>query len=161
MWLVFLISGFWHGAAWTFIFWGIYHGLLLVAERLVLLKVYAKLPKIIPLLITFLLVSVGWVFFRAESFKDGVLFIKKLISFDFGINYIYVTTEFVVYFILAILFSFITLTPFGKNLQNRIYFSNYTSVGYIMATVCSITLFYYCVASISSSTFNPFIYFRF
>jgi alginate O-acetyltransferase complex protein AlgI len=161
LWLVFLISGFWHGAAWTFIFWGIYHGLLLVAERLVLLKVYAKLPKFIPLLVTFLLVSIGWVFFRADTFKNGALFIKKLASFDFSINYIYITTELVVYFILAALFSFITLTPLGKNLQNRIYFSNYTSLGYIMATLCSITLFYYCVASISSSTFNPFIYFRF
>lgn len=161
LWLVFLISGFWHGAAWTFIFWGIYHGLLLVAERLVLLKVYAKLPKFIPLLVTFLLVSIGWVFFRADTFKNGALFIKKLASFDFSINYIYITKELVVYFVLAALFSFITLTPLGKNLQNRIYFSNYSSLGYIMATLCSITLFYYCVASISSSTFNPFIYFRF
>ncbi|MBL7909781.1 MAG: MBOAT family protein [Bacteroidia bacterium] len=161
LWLVFLISGFWHGAAWTFIFWGIYHGLLLIAERLFLLKVYAKLPKFIPLIITFLLVAVGWVFFRAESFKDAALFVKKLLAFNFSSNYIYINGELIFYFILAFLFSFITLSSFGKKLQERIYFSNYSQVGYVAATLCSITLFYYCVASISSSTFNPFIYFRF
>ena len=161
LWLVFLISGFWHGAAWTFIFWGIYHGLLLVAERLFLLKIYAKLPKFIPLIITFLLVAVGWVFFRAESFKGAALFVKKLLSFNFNSNYIYINGELIFYFILAGLFSFITLSAFGRKLQERIYFSNYSNVGYFAATLCSIFLFYYCVASISSSTFNPFIYFRF
>ena len=161
LWLVFLISGFWHGAAWTFIFWGIYHGLLLIVERLFLLKAYTKLPKVIPLIITFLLVSFGWVFFRADSFTYSAKFIVKLLSFDFDINYIYVNNELKVFFVLACLFSFFTLTKSGKYIQNKIYFSNYSSIGYVIATVCSIILFYYCVASISSSTFNPFIYFRF
>jgi alginate O-acetyltransferase complex protein AlgI len=161
LWLVFLISGFWHGAAWTFIFWGIYHGLLLIVERLFLLKAYTKLPKVIPLIITFLLVSFGWVFFRADSFTYSAKFIVKLLSFNFDINYIYVNNELKLFFVLACLFSFFTLTKSGKYIQNKIYFSNYSSIGYVIATVCSIILFYYCVASISSSTFNPFIYFRF
>lgn len=161
LWLVFLISGFWHGAAWTFIFWGIYHGLLLIVERLFLLKAYTKFPKVIPLIITFLLVSFGWVFFRADSFTYSAKFIVKLLSFNFDINYIYVNNELKLFFVLACLFSFFTLTKSGKYIQNKIYFSNYSSIGYVIATVCSIILFYYCVASISSSTFNPFIYFRF
>lgn len=152
---------FWHGAAWTFIFWGIYHGLLLIVERLILLKAYTKLPKVIPLIITFLLVSFGWVFFRADSFTYSAKFMVKLLSFNFDINYIYVNNELKVFFVLACLFSFFTLTKSGKYIQNKIYFSNYSSIGYVIATVCSIILFYYCVASISSSTFNPFIYFRF
>ena len=161
LWLVFLISGFWHGAAWTFIFWGIYHGLLLIVERLFLLKAYTKFPKVIPLIITFLLVSFGWVFFRADSFTYSAKFIVKLLSFNSDINYIYVNNELKLFFVLACLFSFFTLTKSGKYIQNKIYFSNYSSIGYVIATVCSIILFYYCVASISSSTFNPFIYFRF
>lgn len=161
LWLVFLISGFWHGAAWTFIFWGIYHGLLLIVERLFLLKAYTKLPKLIPLIITFLLVSFGWVFFRADSFSYSAKFIVKLLSFNFDVNYIYVNNELKMFFVLACLFSFFTLTQSGKYIQNKIYFSNYSSLGYVIATVWSIILFYYCVASISSSTFNPFIYFRF
>ncbi len=161
LWLVFLISGFWHGAAWTFIFWGIYHGFLLIVERLFLLKAYSKFPKVIPLIITFLLVSFGWVFFRADSFSYSAKFIIKLLSFNFDINYIYVNNELKVFFMLACLFSFFTLTKSGKHIQNKIYNSNYSLTGYVIATFCSIILFYYCVASISSSTFNPFIYFRF
>ncbi len=161
LWLVFVLSGLWHGAAWTFVVWGIYHGVLLIIERLFLLKVYSKLPKIIPLIFTFLLVAVGWVFFRAEHFRDAIIFIKKLIGFKFNINYIFLSNDFKVYFILAFIFSFFTLFNFGKKIQEKIYFANYSSVGYILATITSIVLFYFCLASISSTTFNPFIYFRF
>ncbi len=161
LWLVFVLSGLWHGAAWTFVIWGIYHGLLLIVERLFLLKVYSKLPKVIPLIITFLFVAIGWVFFRAENFSDAIIFIKKLIGFKFNINYFFLENDFKVYFVAAFIFSFFTLFSFGKKIQQKIYFSNYTTLGYTVATITSITLFYFCLASISSSTFNPFIYFRF
>lgn len=161
LWFVFLLSGFWHGAAWTFVFWGIYHGILLIAERLFLLKVYEKLGKLLPVLITFLLVAIGWIFFRAETFSQGLSFIKKLVSFDFKTVYIYSDNEFLFYFILAIVFSFITYFGFGKKLQQAIYFSNYTIMGYTFATIVSVALFMLCLASVSSNSFNPFIYFRF
>ncbi|MEO6304288.1 MAG: MBOAT family O-acyltransferase [Bacteroidia bacterium] len=161
LWLVFLLSGLWHGAAWTFIIWGIYHGLLLIVERLFLLKFYSRLPKIIPLITTFLLVAIGWVFFRSENLKDALLFIKKLISFNFNDTYIYFNTEVITCFCLAILFSFITITAIGKKLQDKIYFSNYSGFWHVIATVMSVVFYYYCMAAITSGTFNPFIYFRF
>ena len=161
LWLVFILSGFWHGAAWTFMFWGIYHGLFLILERLFLLTLYKKLGKVIPVLITFLLVSIGWVFFRADSFSFGFTFIKKLFSFNGSIMYIFLSNEFVFYFILAVLFSFITLFALGKKLQLKIYDSSYSNFGYAIASAVSVALFMICLASVSSSTFNPFIYFRF
>lgn len=161
LWLVFILSGFWHGAAWTFIFWGVYHGFFLVIERLFLLNLYKKFWKIIPVLITFFTVAIGWVFFRADSFAHGIAFVKKLFSFNFGTMYVFTNTEFVFYFTLATVFSFITLFKFGKRIQEKIYFSNYSVSGYVAATFISLALFFICLASVTSSTFNPFIYFRF
>ncbi len=161
LWLVFLLSGFWHGAAWTFIFWGIYHGILLIAERIFLLNVYKKLGKIIPVVITFLLVSFGWVFFRADSFKYAAKFILKLFLFNFNTSSTIINTEFVFYFILAFVFSFFTLFTMGKKVQERIYFGKHSGLGYLVSTVLAIGFFMICLGAITSSTFNPFIYFRF
>ena len=161
LWLVFLLSGLWHGAAWTFVLWGVYHGALLIVERLFLLKLYSRLPKIIPLITTFLLVAIGWVFFRAESLRGALSFIKKLVSFNSNHNYVYFSNELFICFVLAILFSFFTLSLWGKKIQDKIYFSNYSAPAYIIATFVSIVFYYYCMAIITSGTFNPFIYFRF
>jgi alginate O-acetyltransferase complex protein AlgI len=161
LWIVFLLSGFWHGAAWTFIFWGAYHGLLLVMERIFLLKAYERMGKVIPTVITFLLVAIGWVFFRADTFSYGFHYIAKLFSFSNTINYIYLNNEFYVYLVLAVLFSFFVIFKAGERIQNRVYFSDYTMTGYVAATLISLLFFTICLASISSSTFNPFIYFRF
>jgi alginate O-acetyltransferase complex protein AlgI len=161
LWFVFLLSGFWHGAAWTFIFWGAYHGILLILERVFLLKVYEKLGRIIPTIITFFLVALGWVFFRADTFSYGFHFIIKLFSFNDSINYIYLNNEFIFYIIIAGVFSFFTLFKTGEKIQNMIYFKDYTLNGYIIGSLLSIIFFTICLASISSSTFNPFIYFRF
>ncbi|HWY10309.1 MAG TPA: MBOAT family O-acyltransferase [Bacteroidia bacterium] len=161
LWLVFLLSGFWHGAAWTFIFWGIYHGVLLIAERVFLLNIYKKLGKIIPVIITFLLVAFGWVFFRADSFKYAAKFIIKLFSFNFNTGNILLDTEFIFYFILAFIFSFFTLFNIGKKIQESIYFGKYNGLSYLISTVLAIAFFMICLGAITSSTFNPFIYFRF
>ena len=161
LWLVFLLSGFWHGAAWTFIFWGVYHGILLVLERIFLLKLYEKLGKIIPVLITFLLVAFSWVFFRADSFSFAFKFIVKLFTFNSNIVYIFLSNEFIFYFMLATIFSFLTLFKFGKKLQDKFYFTNYSNLGYTIGSVFAVCFFMICLASITSSTFNPFIYFRF
>ncbi len=161
LWLVFLASGFWHGAAWTFVFWGAYHGLFLVLERRFLLDFYKKLGKIIPVIITFLIVAVGWVFFRVDSLSQGLAFIKKLILFDFKIVYIFITNEFIFFLILAIVFSFFTLSEVGKRVQERIYYKKYNTSGLVLGTLVALFLFMLCLGSLSSSTFNPFIYFRF
>lgn len=161
LWFVFLLSGFWHGAAWTFIFWGVYHGILLILERLFLLKLYEKLGSFIPMTITFLLVAMGWVFFRADTFSYGFQYILTLFSFNDTVNYIYLHNEFSYTFVIAIVFSFFTVFKLGEKIQMTVYFKDYNLVGYSFATLISILFFTLCLSSITSSTFNPFIYFRF
>lgn len=161
LWLVFILSGFWHGAAWTFIIWGIYHGMWLVLERVFLNKFYLKIGSLASTLICFLLVAIGWVFFRAEKTRDALLFIKKLFVFDFNLPPHFLDREFLFYGALAILFSFFASFRIGQNIQKKVYFSNYGITGNIIATFLAITLFTISLASITSSGFNPFIYFRF
>jgi alginate O-acetyltransferase complex protein AlgI len=161
LWLVFIASGFWHGAAWTFIIWGIYHGMWLILERVFLNKVYEKIGAFASTLICFLLVAIGWVFFRAEKATDALVFIKKLFVFDFNLPPHFLDREFIFYGLLAILFSFFACFQMGKKIQNKVYFSYYGIIGDLLATLLACMLFTLSLASITSSGFNPFIYFRF
>ena len=79
--IVFIISGIWHGANWTFIFWGFLHGLYLIFDSI---KIVNKIifPKSIKIIITFILVSFAWIFFRAENIDIAFTIIKKLFSFE-------------------------------------------------------------------------------
>jgi alginate O-acetyltransferase complex protein AlgI len=71
--IVFLLCGLWHGAAWTFVLWGLYHGLLLILERALGRKtLYAGLPKSVQIMMTFILISIGWVFFRSPTLADAL-----------------------------------------------------------------------------------------
>lgn len=86
--ITFLISGLWHGANWTFIVWGAYHGVLLVFERYTKsvsdgwlnLLIPKFLVKLVPALVTFSLVCVGWIFFRANSIQDATFVLTHMFS---------------------------------------------------------------------------------
>lgn len=81
--IVFAASGLWHGANYTFIAWGLFHGILSVANRLWKQKISDLHPGF-SWLLTFLLVNIGWIFFRADSIADALTICKRLIAMDFG-----------------------------------------------------------------------------
>lgn len=159
--LVFLASGFWHGASWNFIFWGGYHGLFLVLERAGLNKVYKKLPSLIVIPLVFVIVMIGWVYFRIENFADANLFVSRMFSFssmqDNPLN-----TEKLFYILIALLFSILTLSKAGKRLENYfLYSSDEKKSSPLFLFIVSLILVLLSVSSITSVGFNPFIYFRF
>lgn len=82
LWIVFLLTGIWHGAAWTFLIWGAYHGALLVMERL--LGWREVTPSIWRRALTLFLVMMGWVIFRADSFSQATGVYTALFAFDFS-----------------------------------------------------------------------------
>ncbi len=89
--IVFLISGFWHGASWNFVFWGVIHGIFNVITR-VFKKFFDKLHPALNWLITFTFVNVTWVFFRAETFTQALTILRKAVSFDFtGFDQTFIT----------------------------------------------------------------------
>lgn len=160
LWFVFLASGLWHGASWSFVFWGAYHGLFLVLERLILLKVYEKIGRIPAILITFFIVIIGWVFFRIENIHEAFVFIRQMFRFVPGTTCA-IDMEFLVFFLLAIFFSFFILLPAGKKIQDAIYVDNYPMRRYIIVGAVAFCLVLICISSITAFGFNPFIYFRF
>lgn len=160
LWIVFLASGLWHGASWSFIFWGAFHGFFLVIERAFLGKILAKIGKLPSILITFFIVNIGWVFFRVEKISDAFCYIKQMFVFNSNVNAKF-DVEFITYFCIAILFSFFAINKWGQKIQDAIYFKDYTNIRHISICACSILLFLLSVSSITSSGFNPFIYFRF
>ena len=83
--IVFLISGFWHGASWNFIFWGFIHGVFMVITR-VFKKFFEKLHPAFNWLITFSFVNVAWVFFRAENFGQAMKILRALFSWNFNFD---------------------------------------------------------------------------
>lgn len=162
LWFVFLVSGLWHGASWSFVFWGAYHGFFLVTERLFLKKFYDRIGKIPSVLITFLIVIVGWVFFRLEQFDIAILYLKKMFTWQVVDAEFQPTYSFVFFLILAIIFSFSTLFRSGL-VADRFFFSKeaYTNKVYYWMVPLGIVLFVLSLSSITSSGFNPFIYYRF
>ena len=161
LWIVFLLSGFWHGANWNFLIWGAYHGIWLVLERMGLKNFYDKIGKIPSVLITFVLAVIGWVFFRIENFSDATTFIGRMFAFDFNTIETVYDSQFYTTLIVALILSFICLFPFGKKIQDFIFYRNYTKKEHIIVWIIAVFLMLFCLGAFNSVGFSPFIYFRF
>lgn len=158
--IVFLCSGFWHGASWNFVIWGAYHGLFQIFDRLGMAKVLDKMGKLPSVLLTFLVVNLGWVLFRADDLAQAFGFYKALFAFSSGAM-LTLTPRFWFIFALALLFSFITLLKKGQMLQDIIFADSYsTRLSWVMFGLAAV-LFVLSVGSLLVTDFNPFIYFRF
>ena len=76
--IVFFLTGLWHGAAWQFIAWGLYHGGFLMLERFGLGRVLDRLPRVLRHVYAVLVVMVGWVFFRADGLRQGLSYLREM-----------------------------------------------------------------------------------
>jgi alginate O-acetyltransferase complex protein AlgI len=161
LWIVFILSGFWHGASWGFITWGIYHGFFLVIERIGWQKILSKTGIYLSSIITFLFVCLGWVFFRANTLEYALGFIKKLVDFNSIKPWFDYPNDFWTMFCLAIVFSFFILIPPFKKIQQFVYYKTHHLTTNISLSLIALLLLALSVAFITTSDFNPFIYFRF
>ncbi|MCF8293523.1 MAG: MBOAT family protein [Chitinophagaceae bacterium] len=106
LFFVFLVSGLWHGANWTFIIWGALHGLYLMMEIVIdRLVPSIKLPRSIRWILNFVLVAIAWIFFRASNFQTAKQILKNIYTFKPGPLYIG-NASYLVYSFFAILFLF-------------------------------------------------------
>ena len=145
--IVWCLTGLWHGAAFNFVLWGLWFGTILIIEKKFLLKYFEKIPGIFQHIYTMLIVIIGWVFFSVENIKDIFVYLGKMFAFNNIIdNYsIYVVLNYFIIFILCILFSAPILKIKNKNI----------------VSVINCILFIICIAYIVSASYNPFLYFRF
>ena len=170
LWIVFLISGFWHGAAWTFIAWGIFHGAFLILDRLFLLRFYKMIGKPISILITFIITLVGWVIFRAETFPQAISYIATM--FDFGNIDLTISTtrgtydwfieqRFLIILVVASFFSFLPTINFIEKSMNLFFGTQGEKDFIILKSIFAIVLLYICMTEVIATGVNPFIYYRF
>ena len=161
LWLCFLLSGLWHGAAWNFVVWGALHGVFICADKLFLGKVMKKIGTVPSVILTFLTVCIIWMFFRIEDIGLAWTFVTRMFAFDFngfvfpGNALVYTTL------VIAALFSFITLTGWGKRLEQKAYYTDFSERQHIWVWIAAALLFIFCVAALNATSFSPFIYFRF
>jgi alginate O-acetyltransferase complex protein AlgI len=162
-WVVFLVSGFWHGAAWNFIFWGAYHGAILCAEKAFLLRIYKKVHRFIGWSVTMLLVMFGWVIFRAEGIRAGFEFLKTLFDLDSYYVHVYpgniLIIDFRGWFIFALatlicLFPFFFSKIYGRIQKVIMAMPNATAA-------IALCLFVLAAQKVITGSISPFIYFRF
>jgi alginate O-acetyltransferase complex protein AlgI len=117
LFLVFALTGFWHGASWSFLFWGIFHGVFLIIERLGFDKILSKAPIIIRWSYTMIIVMVGWVFFRIEDFNGAFRFVGRMFTANQDatrVFYYFLDYERIAILLLGILLS---LLPFNSWLK--------------------------------------------
>ncbi len=161
LWLCFLLSGLWHGASWNFVVWGALHGLFICADKLFLHKVMKRMGTLPSVVLTFLTVTVLWVFFRIEDLGDAWTFVTRLFAFDFHGFAFKGDAQVYTILVLAAVFSFLTLTPFGRKVQKAVYATDYSDRQHVFVWIIAIFAFVFCVAALNASTFSPFIYFQF
>ena len=157
--LVWLLTGLWHGAAWNFIIWGMYYGLLLLFEKLFFDRILKKLPTIINWLYTFIIVMIGWMIFRSNSLNELLLFIKTMFVYK-QTDWLTILADNLSTFnaLIFVLPAFILSFPILKKVKEK-YSDKIVYV--ILTNILLLMLFIMCIVYLTSSSYNPFIYFRF
>ncbi len=168
--IVFFLTGFWHGASWSFVIWGLFHGFFIVLERLFLKNV---LNKIGPLSNIYLILVVifSWVLFRIENIDEALLYWSAMFNFtsnplQLDLFCSFVTTEYIIVFVVAIvgsagIFSF--LNNFNEKivLRGGILTNIYALSFHTISAMFYIALMILCTLYLNNANYNPFIYYRF
>jgi len=157
--IVFFITGFWHGASYNFIFWGLFHGAFLILEK-TKGSLIEKLPNIIKHIYVLLVVIVGWVFFRAETFTDAIVYLQHLFTPIKDGNYIpfiYINNYFVFVLCLAIIF----VAPVRKVILQKFNSEKFEAIQLVSAYGFHFVLLLFSIMELAQSSYNPFIYYRF
>lgn len=156
-----LVCGFWHGAGWTFIIWGLYHGVFMALERLFLMRWLKKSGRIPATAFTFIVVTIGWVLFRSQSVEEARSIIDLMFGFHFKAADFLIVPQLTIVLIAAAVFSFAAIYRPLEKLQMRLFVGINSITGLAALTVAAVFLFIVGLSQVVAIGFNPFIYFRF
>jgi alginate O-acetyltransferase complex protein AlgI len=157
--LCFFLSGLWHGAAWTFIIWGLYHGSMLIADRVFWKELQRYLPKVANVAITFFLVMISWVIFRAQSLDQIGFYLRAMfIPRPVEPTLIWFSPDVVCALAVAYFIIFLPLLPrFDKILA----WYEGLAIRRTMELAGAYILLLFSLARIATASYQAFIYFRF
>lgn len=160
--IVWILTGLWHGASWNFVMWGVYYGIILIIEKLGLLKVLEKCPAVVGHIYSLILIVIGWVIFAVDDMVKVAVYLGMML----GSSQIFIDDAFVYFFesrIWLLIACVIGSTPLPKivcsiiaeKLEDR-----EVLLGTI-ETVLFMGIFALSMAFLVSGSYNPFLYFRF
>ena len=157
--IVWGLTGIWHGADWNFLFWGLYHGCILLVEKFVLKKVLDKIPSFIRVFFTVILAVIGWVFFFSAGLGEAFRWLGSM----FGIGaagFVDATAKYYLSSsaILLVIGAF-SAYPIGAKLGSIIYRGSKTPAA--ISVIWFALLLVLCIAGMTSSTYSSFLYFQF
>lgn len=162
LFIVWFLTGMWHGPSWNFIFWGLYFFIFIALERIFLLKILEKIPAFFSHLYALLVIVPGWVIFYFTDTEILIAYVKKLFSFRAGPNgnmeVMSTLTTHLFWLILAIMLCmpvYHKVKAWVDKKTNRMTFYDTATIGF------NVVLLFICVAQLVGKSYNPFIYFRF
>ena len=157
--VVWMLTGMWHGAAWTFIIWGLLYALFLLLEKWI--PALTKMPTVLRRIYTLLVVMLGFVLFNAADLKEALTDIGGLV----GIGGVPLVSAETLYYLrsyaVVLVLGIVGATPLVKNAVNRLSAGKLSKVMAIAEPVVLIALLILCTAYLVDGSFNPFLYFRF
>ena len=165
--IVFFLTGLWHGANWTFVVWGLFHGFLLLLEAFI--PLIRKLPKVLRHIYTLLAVTVAFVVFRADTMQEAFVYISRMFSgFDFSaVSMSFAIQPLTPYFLSMLLAGILCCGPFEKlsrkvsALENQQTLAPKENALQLLSFAFALLLFAWCIIRLAGGSYNPFIYFRF
>ena len=155
--IVWFLTGFWHGASWNFILWGVYFGIILLIEKLLIGK-YLEKTKVFKHIYTLIIVIISFLIFSTDNINNVFISLGNMFFLN-DLEFINSETIYYLkdYFIILII-SIISCTPLFKNIYIK--YKDNKIISFIEPIVL-LGLFILCVAFIIDASFNPFLYFRF
>lgn len=163
MFVVWFLTGLWHGASWNFVLWGLYYGILLALEKYVWGKALAKLPKVCQHIYAILIVVFGFVIFTFENAGQMCSYIGSMFAMTgnpfWGTDFLWYVGNYGVILGTAVILAF----PVYPSIKNKVQTLGRTAGNMlsIVSIVGYVVLFVLTIACLVSDTYNPFLYFRF
>ena len=159
--IVWGLTGLWHGASWNFVLWGIYFGVILIIEKLILQKYIEKMPKILQHIYTMFIVIISWVIFAFEDISQVGLYLKSM----FGLNNTSLYNNEFLYLIstnkILLIICIIASTSIFKKIYSKLTKKENKTFYNFIDVILYIVLFLLSVSFLIGNTYNPFLYFRF
>lgn len=155
---VFLLTGFWHGASWSYVLFGLFHGVLVMVEKIGFGRLLEKLPRALTSIYVFFVVACGIIFFSIDNLDQIIWFSKSLLYFKtpdthHHIN-LYLTTEWFIMLLVGLIFCFPTAEFLIKKIKQ-------TSIRKGLEIAFILSVFILSISELANTNYNPFIYFRF
>lgn len=160
--IVWLLTGFWHGASWNFIIWGLLFGILLIFEKLYLNKILEKLPNFIKRIYVLFIVMISFIIFNANTMNTAWHNIIGLFGFN---KEVFINTYTIYYlksYLLVIIIAIIASTPIPKNIINKLNKNkSLNKIINLLEPIFIIILLLITTSYLIDNSYNPFLYFRF